>query len=1431
MRDPLEGRIVPQIVDGIGEAAEAPVAPRAELDARGWRVALGLGRDVGERLGEDRRSVHDDVEEVRTRAGRVVAVPRVDDGQQEVERDRVVRGQPGQREHRRGSLPGGRIAQRRVTQELAVEEIRDAVEGSGVREVVVLADQTGGIDRRHVAGGGDRQRRRGEGQRMGGVVRVGDDVDDVPRVAEQRARRDHLLARRAERIPGQDHAGAAEVLEHLHADRVEARGQDPAGGQLEHRVQPAVVDDQRAVDEQPAAVVAVQIEGHRPALVDALRVRVRRVIDPDLSGPARREHVAVGDTREAAARDRVVDLGIHPGQVGCQRVEVRERRDGRHARQVEVLADQTGVRVHAHPAPLRATEHDVDRAGRRRDARGGFLGHGDRDVADAVSVEIARRADLRVVRRRARQDGRGHLQRDRWLHLRGGRIGIERQPVGGAEGDAREAPRLSGVGGIDDRVAHRDDRVVEAVAVDVAERDEHGLATQLDRREGRDRLVGGHRDGLAERILEVDLVVARAEGLDQRAAGHERRRGARVAERPEDQGAVVPGTGQVAELMSRRPGVGVVGLFESPVADEAGLVAAENPLEVVQDVRLRPRGVPDPDLVQGALERRVVRRALEGLAEAQRAGGVRARIARADAARRDQVPVEVRPHRAGVAVHHAGEVVPLTGLDREARRVDDAVLEAAVGRVEVQEAAPVQPQAVGALGDRRRRGVALVDDRHPVLAGPEVERAIGVLRHVDLEPQLDGRRADQVEARVGGDRDAVVGTVELHRVAHLGRVRGRLELGGDVQEIEVRHAGEALARDELHRLVGIRDVLGREQEGAQLLPRRHERAFVVHDLAHVDHVAGQQRGRRLAEAADGLGRRHDVPVARVAEMDVEAIDRRAGPDGRQLGRERHEVVAVGRAGARDELVGIRLEDVITGQQVAARTAADPVVATATEHDVGAGAAVQRVVHGPAEQPIVAVATVDLQGADERALLEVAGIDAVLALGVRVLEAGIAVHDVVAGARVDDGLLDAHRLVEDEVLDEHRRARRERLEAEDGDGRIVGLGPQLQALAGGAQPQEPVGELHRHLAGTDRRVDGGLEVLGELGDGPVRRRGRGRQPHLRERRPAGQPQIEDRVHGIVQGIADLTVHRRPLRRVDDVLGHRELLVGDVPGQRRELVPVQEPVPPDRHVVGHRPAQAIEIAAEEQHPVLARSAVHVVGERRDERRVRALDEGQAVRLELEGVVARLAEQEVFRLPVEAARDHVVARTTEDPVLARSALQRVVALAADDDVLPPRVGLAREAHHLGSAAVCEVEGQVVDRGHAVRRRDPNQEVGARGQAGQRQRRAPVAGKVQHGLAELGSAARAPNGRDRDAQVVPGHGSGDAQEIATRGEGMVFQPHRDFPLGGRRPADEHLSVGVQQLELQRRGRGRLDERDAIVVPTGRGQLEAEHVDVGGRI
>ena len=73
---------------------------------------------------------------------------------------------------------------------------------------------------------------------------------------------------------------------------------------------------------------------------------------------------------------------------------------------------------------------------------------------------------------------------------------------------------------------------------------------------------------------------------------------------------------------------------------------------------------------------------------------------------------------------------------------------------------------------------------------------------------------------------------------------------------------------------------------------------------------------------------------------------------------------------------------------------------------------------------------------------------------------------------------------------------------------------------------------------------------------------------------------------------------------------------------------------RHVVRHRLAEAVQVAAEEQHLVRAGAAVEAVAERRDERALRPLDERQPVGDELEDVVAALAEEQVARLAVEAA-----------------------------------------------------------------------------------------------------------------------------------------------------------------------------------------------------
>jgi len=80
-------------------------------------------------------------------------------------------------------------------------------------------------------------------------------------------------------------------------------------------------------------------------------------------------------------------------------------------------------------------------------------------------------------------------------------------------------------------------------------------------------------------------------------------------------------------------------------------------------------------------------------------------------------------------------------------------------------------------------------------------------------------------------------------------------------------------------------------------------------------------------------------------------------------------------------------------------------------------AVDRVGQVPAEEPVVALAAVDLQGPDIGAFLVMAGLDTPLrvedagVVGQRELVLGVAADLVVAGLGVDDGPLDVDGLVE------------------------------------------------------------------------------------------------------------------------------------------------------------------------------------------------------------------------------------------------------------------------------------------------------------------------------------------------------------------------------------------------------------------------------------
>ena len=473
---------------------------------------------------------------------------------------------------------------------------------------------------------------------------------------------------------------------------------------------------------------------------------------------------------------------------------------------------------------------------------------------------------------------------------------------------------------------------------------------------------------------------------------------------------------------------------------------------------------------------------------------------------------------------------------------------------------------------------------------------------------------------------------------------------------------------------------------------------------------------------------------------------------------------------RVELVAVRIEDAVAGQQVAARAPGDPVVAATAHDQVGAVAAVDDVVVRAAVQAVIAVAAVDLQIGEQRALLLVARIDAPFAHHARILEFGIAVHDVVAGTRVDHRVFDVHRLVEGEVLLVDRLAIGQRRESKLGNRRVGQsvhrvLGTELD---GGADPDEAhhaIGEFHHHLAlcgrAFERGLDGCVDVLREIGDVLVGR--------VRLHRDLVVGAVD--AQGEYRGPVELSVLDRARIGADRFAAGDETLVRRVPLQRSEFVAVQEAVPADRHVVGYDATEPVEVAAEEQHAIIARAAVEAIGQRRDEGVRGALDERQAVGQQLEGVVAVAAEEQVLGLPVVAAGEHIVAGLAEDPVLAGAALQHVVAGAAEDHIAAFEVNAIGERLDLRRRIV-DLEREVIDRRHVARRVHFHHVV-AGCDAAEIERTVAFAGQVQHHLAEI-----APLVDERRGRIVAGaHVShqlvaGRARNARTRAGSKCLRP-----------------------------------------------------------
>ena len=182
--------------------------------------------------------------------------------------------------------------------------------------------------------------------------------------------------------------------------------------------------------------------------------------------------------------------------------------------------------------------------------------------------------------------------------------------------------------------------------------------------------------------------------------------------------------------------------------------------------------------------------------------------------------------------------------------------------------------------------------------------------------------------------------------------------------------------------------------------------------------------------------------------------------------------------------------------------------------------------------------------------------------------------------------------------------------------------------------------------------------------------------------------------LVEG--ELLERRLRIQRVS-----QELLVRSVPNETRELVAVQDGVELERDKIRHRPAELIEIATKEPYFVVAKSTVEPVAQGRDES-LRAAGKGrQMIRDDLESIVAVLTEQKIFRLTIQPARQHVIARAAKDPLLARATGKHIVAVAAENHIAPDGIRTRREINSLESARFIETNREVVNRRHAIGRR----------------------------------------------------------------------------------------------------------------------------------
>ena len=228
-----------------------------------------------------------------------------------------------------------------------------------------------------------------------------------------------------------------------------------------------------------------------------------------------------------------------------------------------------------------------------------------------------------------------------------------------------------------------------------------------------------------------------------------------------------------------------------------------------------------------------------------------------------------------------------------------------------------------------------------------------------------------------------------------------------------------------------------------------------------------------------------------------------------------------------------------------------------------------------------------------------------------------------------------------------------------------------------------------------------------------------------------------------------------------------------------------------MIRHRLPQAIQIAAQKQHPVRSRPSNKSVAGRRNEGRVRALQHRERVGDNLERVVACFAEEEIARQPIAPAGQHVVSGAAEDPVFAGTAHEHVVAGAAEEDVAALDVGTGSQVDY-GRITGAKVEGQIVNRRNSVRRFDADQVSHTALQTCQRHGSGALRRQIDRHVTRFPDAWQDFVGKR--ASPVDG-GSADLHQVITGGPSAHLDPPKRTGLCRGR---EQVALGVEQLHSQ---------------------------------